>query len=116
MNVNKKIVSALDSLKIPIFTDVCEENLDEYIVFNYSDEDPDAFSDDYPEYDIVSLQVHYYLRGRNPHTARDKIGKLLYNAGFDVTLGPILYEADTNMRHCVIEIQADEPLDYESED
>ena len=114
MNVNKKILSALDSLKIPIFTDVCEENLDEYIVFNYSDEYPDAFSDNYPEYDIVSLQVHYYLRGRNPHTVRDKIGKLLYNAGFDVSLGPILYEAD--MRHCVIEIQTDEPLNYESED
>lgn len=117
MNVNQKIKNALAPLKIPIFPDVCDDDtLTQYIVYNYADEYPELFSDDEPEESTVSLQIHYYVRGANPHPVRSRIAALLAKADFDVEPGPIFFENETKFRHCVLTAQIAESIENESEE
>lgn len=104
MNVNELIIAALSSLHIPVEPDVYEENEEEYVVFNYTDDAFENHCDDAPESEYITLQVHYYVRGKSPLNTRKRIIKLLYRYGFDVTPGPILYETKTKYRHAVISV------------
>ncbi len=105
MNINDKIINTLSSLKVPIFTDVADTKSDEYIVFNYADEYFGDYSDDLPETDTAVMQIHYFVKNKNPHTVRSSIVDLLIKAGFGVSIGGITYEDDTGYRHCVISAQ-----------
>ncbi len=111
MSINETIISVLSPLEIPVFPDVCEEKNDEYIVFNYTDESYEGYSDDVPECSYPQLYVHYFVRGKSPLATRNQICKLLVTAGFDVTPGPIMYETDTKYHHAVISVGKDCTVD-----
>lgn len=115
MNANELIIEVLAPVNIPIFPDVCDNKTDEYLVFNYADEHYDNYSDNMPENSYTQFQLHYFVRGKSPLNNRKKICRLLLNAGFDVSPGPIYYEEDTKYRHATISIGIDSCCKLEGE-
>ena len=113
MNVNNLVIEALRPCNLPVSPDFYDGDDDEYITFNYANEYPTNFGDNVPENDYSQLQIHYFARGKNPQSKRREIRKLLFKAGFDVSLGPINYESDTKKYHCVLEAGIDSVTNLE---
>lgn len=110
MNVNALIKKTLAPTKLPVYADFAREKNEEYIVFNYVSEPYDNFSDNAPENDYTSLQLHYFTK-KNPHSAKKEIAELLFDAGFDVAIGATSYEEDTKYNHTVYDIGIDGVVD-----
>ena len=103
MNVNPIIISALNSLKLPVFPNAYEGAADEYITFNYVNESPSLYADDTDVLDETAVQVHYFTRG-NPQSKKKAIRRLLRVSGFTITNTLELYESDTKFTHVVVEV------------
>lgn len=102
MNVNPLIISALNSLKLPVSPNTYEGTADEYITFNYVNESPSLYADDTDVLDETTVQVHYFTRG-NPQSKKKAIRRLLRVSGFTITNTLELYESDTKFTHVVVE-------------
>ena len=102
MNVNPIIISALNSLKLPVFPNAYEGAADEYITFNYAGEAPSLYADDTDVLDETIVQVHYFTRG-NPQPKKKAIRRLLRVSGFTISNTLELYEKDTKFTHVVVE-------------
>lgn len=111
MNINKLIINTLSPTGLRIVPDKERDGEGEYIAFNYTGESYENFSDNEPENDYTSVQVNYFTSG-NPHTIKKKIIALLFKAGFDVSVGPILYEDETKMYHVTIDAGIDGVADF----
>ena len=111
MNVNKLIKDTLSHIRLPVVPDKERDGEGEYIAFNYAGEEFENFSDNEPENDYTSLQVHYFTHG-NPHKIKKRIAYLLFKAGFDVSIGPILYEEDTKTYHVTFDVGIDGVVDF----
>ena len=101
MNVNSLIISGLASLSIPVSANVYTGALQEYIVFNYSDERPALRADDTDINTETTIQVHYFTKG-NPQTKKASIKTLLKAAGFTIISTQELYETDTQFIHVIV--------------
>ena len=102
MNVNPIIMSALVSLKLPVFPNAYEGAADEYITFNYVNESPSLYADDTDVLDETTVQVHYFTRG-NPQPKKKAIRRLLRVSGFTISNTLEFYEKDTKFTHVVVE-------------
>ena len=111
MNVNERIKRTLAPLRMPVEADVNRNGDEEYITFNYVSEDFENFSDNVPENDYTSLQLHYFTKG-NPHAVKKEIAYLLFDAGFDVSIGATTYEDNTKYNHTVYDIGIDGMTDF----
>ena len=116
MNANELLKKVLEPTGLPVDADINRNGDDEYITFTYTGEDFENFSDNLPENDYTSLQVHYFTKG-NPHETKKTIAELLFCAGFDVAIGMTDYEEDTKYNHTVFDVGIDGVLDFtESEE
>lgn len=111
MNVNELIKSTLSPTGLCVAPDKERNGEEEYIAFNYTGESFENFSDNKPENDYTSLQLHYFTHG-NPHKTKKQIASLLFNAGFDVSIGPIDYEEETKIYHVTFDIGIDGVIDF----
>lgn len=111
MNVNKLIKDTLSPTGLCVVPDKERDGQSEYIAFKYESEEFENFSDNEPENDYTSLQVHYFTHG-NPHKIKKQIAYLLFKAGFDVSIGPVLCEEDTKTYHVTFDVGIDGVVDF----
>lgn len=111
MNINQLIKDTLSPLGLRVVPDKERDGEGEYIAFNYTGESLENFSDNEPENDYTSLQLHYFTP-YNPHKTKKKILTLLFKAGFDVSVGPIDYEEETRLYHVSFDIGIDGVIDF----
>ena len=113
--VNEIIVTALQSLDLPVVERLYEGKKKEYITFNYADDRAEDFGDDSPHADVAYMQVHYICTWDTDFDAtKRKIRQLLFDAGFswpEVTDASDDYE---KVRHFVYECWIEN--DYELEE
>lgn len=104
MNINPKIISALDGIGRPISPIVHNGTEDEYIVFYTYAEVPEMFADDECIEEGTYGTVTIYSKGNYKALAKD-VKNRLKQAGFIVrSAGPEGYEADTGYYSWPIEI------------
>lgn len=115
VNINELIRNTLSPIGLPVVPDKERDGKGEYIAFNYVGEEFENFSDNEPENDYTSVQVHYFTQS-NPHKVKKKIVSRLYKAGFDVSVSSILYEDDDDMWHVTFDIGIDGVPDFETEE
>lgn len=83
MTVNKKILEALKPFGMPVVPNHYNGNEKRYIEFDLYDDKGTCFCDDYPEVDIVTVQVHLFLpMEENYLSLKKQIRKALYDVGF----------------------------------
>lgn len=102
MNINQAILLALSPLKLPVKANVYEGAADEYITFNYVNENPAVIADDTDIIDETNIQVHYFTRG-NPQRNKKVIRRLLRARGFSISNTLEIYESDTKFTHVIVE-------------
>lgn len=93
MNLGETIVSALNSVGLPIEPGTFTDAHDTYIVYNY-DERPVLFADNEPQYIRYLIQIHLVAPpGRYIYDYRASIKQCLIDGGF--TYPVIIGGADT---------------------
>ncbi len=114
MNVNPLIISALNSLNVPVEANFYEGKSDEYIYFVYADERPALRADDTDILDETVVQVHYFTKG-DPQKNKKAIRRLLRQSGFTIISTSEFYESDTKYNHVVVEAQIEGTINDEEE-
>ena len=99
MNVGKAIITALSSLKLPVYQTQYTGTDKTYFVFNIGTV-PADFADDLPQHERASIQLHLFCPvATNTTSLRDQVKQLLTEAGFDY---PSLVDAsDEDGQHVV---------------
>lgn len=114
MTVNKKIINALQFLRIPVTADFFGGEKEEYITFNYVADSGEVYADNEPTEDVVSLQIHYFLPSdRNYLENKRKIRKALMKAGCTYPEVTIIMEQDNKTRHLIFECEIENEYELE---
>ena len=114
MTVNKKIINALQFLRIPITADFFGGGKEEYITFNYVTDSGEVYADNELTEDVVSLQIHYFLPSdRNYLENKRKIRKALMEAGCTYPDVTIIMEPDNKTRHLIFECEIENEYELE---
>jgi len=110
MSVNSTIKTILDVYGYPVEFMGYEGLLKTYFVFNYSDDRGDAYSDDSPEFNMVSVQIHFFSPLTFNHLILKKqIRNALFENGFTYPTVQTFYESDTKLNHLIFECDYTEP-------
>ena len=87
MTVGALLVSAVSSLKIPIYPKVYTGNASHYFVYDILDDRGDDFGDDVPDVDHYWIRLKYYYPiGENQVSMRKTVRNLLHAAGFSYAI------------------------------
>lgn len=115
INVNPLIMQAEQALGVPVYPNKCTDPLDEYIVFNYTDERPTFWADDTEQYDLTTIQVHWYTK-LNPQKKKKALRHFLKQRDFNILSTGEFYEDDTKLNHIVVECEISGEIEDESEE
>ena len=115
MTVNKKIIDALKPFGMPVVPNHYSGTEKRYMEFDLYDDKGTCFCDDYPEMDIVTVQVHLFLPAEENYLSLKKqIRKALYEAGFTYADITEIVEPEATsqypkgIRHLTFETEIDE--------
>lgn len=107
MNINEKIMKALEPIKLPVYPDRYEGQKTSYYTFNYVDDRASGFGDDIPTGVAVSMQIHLFLpRTKNYMELKKNTRDALFRAGF--TFPEITELINGEVRHLVFECEIEE--------
>lgn len=59
MTVNEKVISVLETFRLPVRPDFSDDDKEEYFTFDLIDDKAEVFGDDEPVGVIAYLQIHY---------------------------------------------------------
>lgn len=106
MNINQKIIDTLSTLGLPVKESIYTGNEEKWIVFNYADDRGDAYANDAPTVEVVTMHIHLYvpLVFNYPKMKKD-IRSLLFEAGFSYATVSTEIETDTRLRHLIFECE-----------
>lgn len=115
MTVNNKILKALKPFGMPVVLNHYSGTEKRYIEFDLYDDKGACFCDDYPEMDIVTIQVHLFLpMEENYLSLKKQIRNALYEAGFsyaditELTEPEATSQYPKGIRHLTFETDIDE--------
>jgi len=110
-SVNKRIVDALAFTGYPVYANTFTSDEQAYFVF-LIDVLPDMFANDFAQYGINDISLHFYCPvTQNTVKLRKQIKAALQSAGF--TYPTELDVSDEHMQHIVFEFEVEEYLDAE---
>ncbi|MDE7436789.1 MAG: hypothetical protein K2N01_13350 [Lachnospiraceae bacterium] len=102
MNVNKKIIGALQGFGYPVVQDLYTGKKDHYFVFTYADERGINFSDNRPKQEKASINISLFLpANENYMQLKEDVKKKLIGAGFSYPSAGQYLEQDGRIRHVV---------------
>ena len=106
MNLNTKLLKLNNITGLQVEPDVYTGDDEEWITFNYVDENPSMFADDKAIEDVADMQVHLYVQDTtNYFELKHKIRDYLENiGGYGVSISTV-YEKDTKKRHIIFEFE-----------
>lgn len=108
MNINPKIISALDDIGCPVSPIKHDGNENTFIVFYTYLENPELFADDEEIAEVTYGTVTIYSKGNFKSLAKE-VKTRLKQAGFIVrSSGPEMYDNDTGYYSYPIEICIEE--------
>lgn len=108
MNINPKIISALDDIGCPVSPIKHDGNENTFIVFYTYLENPELFADDEEIAEVTYGTVTIYSKGNFKSLAKE-VKTRLKQAGFVVrSSGPEMYDNDTGYYSYPIEICIEE--------
>jgi len=112
MTTFQKIIEALRPFGCPCVPDIYKDGeSDKWFTYNYASDYGTGYSDDEPEFAIVSIQVHLFLPEREDFIhLKKKVRRALFNQGFTFPEVTVLLEKDTGTRHLVFECDIEEDL------
>lgn len=97
MSINKEIVTVIGSLKYPVSFLNYEGKESNYFVFNFDDERGTHYGDDTPEYEVYSMQLHFFCTKEFNYTKlKEQVKQLLFKNGWTYPTTYQLYEDDYN--------------------
>lgn len=109
MNINPLLLKLKEITGLSTSPDIDESGDEEYITFNYVDENGVLFADDKPIVEKADMQVHLFVRGvTNYMDYKKKIKNYLLEIGACAISCSCLYENDTKKRHIVFEFEISE--------
>ncbi len=114
MNVNPIIINALNPEGLPVTPGHYTGTEDKYYSFNYEDDRGVVFSDNEPQIDVASIQVHLFVPLDYNHIQLKKRTRArLFKAGFSYPVITEFIEKDTEKRHIIFQCEIDEPSESE---
>ena len=116
-NLNKKIVSALSSFKLPIAETIYEGSASSYFVYSITYDVAGDTGDDEPQAYVATVQVHYVCGLHDSYASMKKqIRKALVDAGFTAPEVTDMSDAKDKFRRLVFECEIINDYDLESEE
>ena len=112
MSVNELIINTLKGIINDVVPNKYNGSATKYITFNYVDSSGTNFADDVPHNEIVSLQIHLFIKNENPRPYVKKSRKALFNNGFTYpSIAMEQIETDTGYYHTTLECEIDTDTD-----
>ena len=109
MTVNRKIIQALNFLKIPVRESFYDGDDAEYITFETPFSNGADYGDDEPEEVITEVKIHWWLpMKKNYLTDKNRIRKALFYAEFTFPTLEVIPDPDSSIRHILFECEIEE--------
>ena len=109
MNVEKRIISALEFTGYKVYNNTFTSTDNAYFVFMIN-VNPELFANDEAQYGINDISLHFYCPvTQNTVTLRKDIKRALQSAGF--TYPNEVDASDEHMQHIVFEFEVEEWLE-----
>ena len=115
MSALSRIKAALDGFGYPVEPDVYTgDATDRWFTYNYADDRGTKFSDDEPEENLVSMQVHHFMPKTVSFTAfKEQVREALVAQGFEYPAVTAFIDPDSSKRHLIFEFDGIEDLGEE---
>lgn len=92
----------LKPLDIPVYFGAYFGKDSKYIVWNFADERGAMFGDGVAQFDLVSIQIHYFAPVTHDHTLdKQNIKEKILENGWTHPIITTMYESDTKYFHIV---------------
>ena len=116
-NLNKKIVSALSSFKLPIAETIYEGSASSYFVYSITYDVAGDTGDDAPQAYVATVQIHYVcLLHQSYASMKKQIRQALVSAGFTPPEVTDMSDEKEKLRRLVFECEIINEYDLESEE
>ena len=117
MDINEKIVAALEPMGYPVVPDLYTGEEGTHITFNYGSRG-ELFADGTPFSDVYLVQVHLMAPfGVNTVSTRKQIKQQLFDAGFtwptETDAGSSVRAKERSGQHIIFECQIEENLEWD---
>ena len=104
----QKIIEAIKAFGYPYAPDIYKGKEDRYFTYNYVDERVAIYSDNEPDEETVSVQIHFFLPASENFIAeKSRIRRALFKHGFTYPEVTVLTENDTKIRHIIFECETE---------
>lgn len=112
MTAYQNIVAAIKGFGYPYEPEVYRGDAKRYFAYNYADDRGDLFSDDAPENNVASVQVHFVLPADEPFAKiKNQIRMALFRQGFTYPEVTHIIDQDNNIRQIVFECEIEEEME-----
>ena len=105
-SINKQIIDMLKPLGYPIEFMTYNGSQSSYFVFNYADERGVMFADNLAQFELVSLQIHFFCpRTFNHINLKKQVKQTLINNDWVHPVTQTLYEREDDYYHLIFETE-----------